>query len=188
MRVQELELENIMIENCSQISVIKKANESLLLEENRMWQKQLWNDKQNEVHGNKLRLYRLIKSEVTWQPETYLMSKRTRAERRTLAQLRSGALCLAIETGRYTRPKTPVENRLCQFCDKQCVENEIHFIIVCEFYSDLRYQVLQAAATKNPQFTNYSDTIKFQFLQMEFQQDLVKLTQKMFYRRRAAQK
>ena len=47
-------------------------------------------------------------------------------------------LTLAIETGRYAKPPVPVENRLCFACNKNCVENENHFLLDCPLYDDLR--------------------------------------------------
>ena len=43
---------------------------------------------------------------------------------------------LLIETGRYTRPKTPRENRLCVVCNE--LEDEHHAIFVCNLYNAIR--------------------------------------------------
>lgn len=43
-----------------------------------------------------------------------------------------------IERGRYTSPKMPVENRLCNFCTSEEVEDEFHFVMVCTLYQNLR--------------------------------------------------
>ncbi len=52
------------------------------------------------------------------------------------AKLRCGILPLHIETGRYTN--TELENRLCEFCEKNVIEDEKHFICSGSFYNDLR--------------------------------------------------
>ena len=57
-----------------------------------------------------------------------------RGHRRVLAKFRSCNLPLAIETGRYNRPKTPVIER----CHMDAIEDETHFLIDCEFYSDIK--------------------------------------------------
>ena len=62
-------------------------------------------------------------------------------ERRTMALLRSGALPIAIEIGRYSRLPTPVDDRLCDLCDMGVVENEKYFLVDCPLYSDLRYDL-----------------------------------------------
>ena len=49
-----------------------------------------------------------------------------------LAKLRIGVLPLAIETGRHSRPSTPLDQRLCKLCNiKYVLESEGHFLVVC---------------------------------------------------------
>ena len=76
----------------------------------------------------------------------------SRGHRRVLAKFRSCNLPLTIETGRYTRPKTPVFERLCKYCCTDSVEDETHFLVDCEFYSDLRYNLFQSAQSINDRF------------------------------------
>ena len=45
---------------------------------------------------------------------------------------------VAIETGRYTMPKTPVENRVCLFCNLNAIEDEYHVLMECENYNQER--------------------------------------------------
>jgi hypothetical protein len=45
---------------------------------------------------------------------------------------------LHIETGRYTRPITPVENRICSNCNSKSVEDEIHFLMYCPKFENHR--------------------------------------------------
>jgi hypothetical protein len=42
-----------------------------------------------------------------------------------------------------TRPKIPLNERKCIFCNKNSVEDEIHFLLDCDFYSDLRYALTE---------------------------------------------
>ena len=42
----------------------------------------------------------------------------------------------AIETGRYTRPKTPRNEKLCKIC--LVVEDEHHVIFICPLYNQIR--------------------------------------------------
>lgn len=85
------------------------------------WQSELFNDRGHQ-NGNKLRTYRLFKTNNF--AETYVLQIIPRSYRRTLALFRAGSLPLAIETGRYTRPPTALENRLCKFCSLNSVESE----------------------------------------------------------------
>jgi hypothetical protein len=44
---------------------------------------------------------------------------------------------LAIETGRYSKPKTPHNERFCKFCKDQ-VEDEFQVLLKCPKYNILR--------------------------------------------------
>ena len=65
----------------------------------------------------------------------------SRQERRILSNFRCGSLPLAIETGRYTVSKTPLHDRTCQFCTVNVLEDEMHFLLHCEFYTDIRFKL-----------------------------------------------
>ena len=97
----------------------------------------LFNDSNNNVNGNKLRTYRLYKTNV--KPEKYLKLQIPKRVRRIVALFCSGSLPLAIETGRYARPRIPVNDRLCEHCDMNEVESERHFMMVCPLYDDMRF-------------------------------------------------
>ena len=51
------------------------------------------------------------------ETEHYVKLNMSRDQRRILAKLRSCILPLEIEKGRYTRPKIPINERICKFCD-----------------------------------------------------------------------
>ena len=57
-------------------------------------------------------------------------------KRRCLAKFRIGSHKLKIETGRLTRPLTPLENRVCDHCFTT-IEDEFHFLMQCPKYSHL---------------------------------------------------
>ena len=58
---------------------------------------------------------------------SYVKNVFNRQHRRILSNFRSGCLPLAVETGRYTRPKIPLNERKCIFCNNNSFEDEIHF-------------------------------------------------------------
>ncbi len=58
--------------------------------------------------------------------------------RKSISRIRCSNHSLAIEKGRHTNPKTPREDRLCQLCDQQVIEDEEHFLLNCPVYTDLR--------------------------------------------------
>ena len=57
-------------------------------------------------------------------------------QRSLIAQLRFGILPLRIETGRYINLK--VEERICQQCDSEDTEDEMHFLFSCDLYVNER--------------------------------------------------
>ena len=97
-------------------------------------------------------MYRLYKTDLI--AETYVKLNMERSHRRILAKFRSGSLPLQVETGRYKKPKVPLENRICKFCSDNTVEDEMHFLISCDFYSDLRRPLFDKARSCNTDFQN----------------------------------
>ena len=57
--------------------------------------------------------------------EPYLYLVKESKYRIEISRLRASSHVLEIERGRYTRPKTPITERLCPFCN--VVEDEQHF-------------------------------------------------------------
>ena len=56
---------------------------------------------------------------------------------------------LHIETGRYTRPITPVENRICSNCNSKSVEDEIHFLMYCPKFENHRRELFSNVLNYN---------------------------------------
>ena len=59
--------------------------------------------------------------------ENYLFRVKKYEYRTARAKLGSSSHILAIETGRHSRLKLKVHERLCQVC--QCIEDEMHLMI-----------------------------------------------------------
>ena len=87
--------------------------------------------------GSKLRTYAKIKT--SWGVESYLLGNRLSwKQKRLVAKFRLSNHCLRIETGRHCRPRLPPEQRTCEACTTHSVECEIHFLIGCPRYANLR--------------------------------------------------
>ena len=84
----------------------------------------------------KFRTYRLKKD---YGPEPYVTQNVSKSQRSFCAQLHSGTLPLALETGRFVG--TPEEDRLCLLCDLEEIENEVHFLFYCPLYDELRHRL-----------------------------------------------
>jgi len=167
--------------SAAQLVLIKKH---LFQMDETAWFSELWNDN-NNGNGNKLRTYRLCKKDLA--PEQYVLSKFiNRNARKSLARLRSGSLPLNIETLRYSRPPVPLNDRICPFCC-DCVESEVHFLIDCNVYNDLRYDVLNYMNVHVTNFRNLTSTDKFMNVIncVDNCQVLCNMVDKMFQRRLA---
>ena len=77
---------------------------------------------------NKLKSYASFKT--TFSMENYVSSLPL-SKRRSFTKLRASSQCLAIETGRYTRPITPRSQRFCNHCTQNVLGDEMHFILSC---------------------------------------------------------
>ena len=75
--------------------------------------------------------------EFNYDPEPYVTHNVSKSQRSFCAQLHSGTLPLALETGRFIG--TPEEDRKCLVCDLGDIENEIHFLFYCPLYDELRH-------------------------------------------------
>ena len=82
----------------------------------------------------KLRTY--IKFKQEYKMEKYISFNFTKYERSLCAQFRSGILPLRIEVGRYRQEQ--VEERICDFCPMNEIEDEEHFIFDCPLYAEER--------------------------------------------------
>jgi hypothetical protein len=109
------------------------------------WKHSLQNDP--NPSGGKLSTFRTFKTSFGF--EQYLSEVKNDSHRRSLAKLRCSNHKLAIETGRYTRPLTPRNDRLCQLCHSGEVEDEGHFLLSCHFYSDLRSSLISPHLNSN---------------------------------------
>ena len=66
------------------------------------------------------------------------------------------------------RQRHPSE-RLCTLCNTGLCEDEIHFLLVCPLYKDLRYMLLDPSSQNNHDFSSMSNFEKMLFL-MQFHQ------------------
>ena len=65
---------------------------------------------------------------------------------------------IAIETGRWRGME--LQNRVCEICGNGDVEDEMHFLLKCAVYDDLRLDVFEKCQTKNDMFLQLNDTEK----------------------------
>ena len=130
----------------------------------------------------KLRYYNMIKSGI--DIEEYLFYKIPKYHRSLFAQLRAGILPLNIETGRYKNVE--LSERLCTLCDDNLVEDEVHFLCCCRFYSDLRDTLYNHAREANPEFDSLDMLDKYVYLMSDLQKDTIAFVYQSVMRRKSA--
>ena len=94
----------------------------------------------------KLRFFDIFK--VGYRSEHYVNTLTNRSHRSLLAQLRLGILPLRIETGRYE--DIPIEYRFCLYCNQNCIESEFHFMLYCDKYNEIRYELFNNVRPEYP--------------------------------------
>jgi len=68
----------------------------------------------------------------------FLNTIKNTSRKKAVNKYRLGNHRLRIETGRHTVPKTSENLIICPFCHLNEVENELHFVLSCHFYDNLR--------------------------------------------------
>jgi len=97
----------------------------------------------DSLKNPKLRTYRHFKLEFRIEP--YLNSNFSKAVYSSIARLRLGSHNLNIELGRHKRPLVPAEERICEKCDLNEIEDEFHCVMVCKKWTDLRQNLIMTA-------------------------------------------
>ena len=105
-------------------------------------------EKWKEQVFTKPKLCTYVNIKDTFVPEKYVTMNLSQQQRSILAQLRIGILPLVIETGRFINVKR--EDRICTLCTDNCIEDEIHFTLVCPFYNDVRKRFLEQIKSFQP--------------------------------------
>ena len=130
----------------SWISIIRRLCTMFNLDNMKTDMSQLYKDKWENLmrafstdKDSKLRSY--VKFKKNFCIENYILQFPLNL-RKNLTKLRISAHNLAIETGRFTKPKkTPIEKRICFNCN--IIEDEFHFIFGCEMYETERSNLLK---------------------------------------------
>ena len=97
-------------------------------------------------HSQKLNFYYKIKT--NYSPSAYLDLTRKNPSRKTLVKLRISSHKLRIETGRYDN--IPREERLCNLCNCNRIEDETHFSLDCPSFSSIRDMFFSKLEPKIP--------------------------------------
>ena len=126
---------------------------------------------------SKLKVLNLLKTLPGTEP--YLTEVTNSKHRSAMTKLRLSSHRLEIETGRYTKPKTDREERFCAFCKfkgKKVVEDEIHFLLACPMYDEIRENLLPSQ-----KLNNHVWATEEKFVQIMSDFDNIKATAKYIY-------
>ena len=123
--------------------------------------KRKWGHMLEDIAKNPLlRTYITLKSEFKIEP--FLCKIKNPKYRVAIAKLRASSHTLEIERGRHSKPKTPVNNRLCYFC--KLLEDEPHFLITCPAYHDERQILMSHVSSLYPRILEMDEQEAFIFL------------------------
>ena len=141
------------------------------------WYKRLFDDKQTE-HGNKLRNYRTYKNKFI--KEEYLNTIQLKEHRGSIARLRLSCHKLHIETGRFAKKESKLlpSERLCKLCNINECEDEFHFVIKCNLYSEKRNVLMVKLKELYPHVNTLVDTELFIWLMANLDSKVISLLSK----------
>ena len=105
-------------------------------------------------HSFQAKIKNFCKIQIRNKTELYVSSPLPKSKRSLLSQFRCGILPLATETGRYQQ--IPSNERYCTICDENAIEDEIHFLCTCIFYSKLRDTLFHNINSIKPTVVNIS--------------------------------
>ena len=132
---------------------IKKITRQLFVQK---WMSDLHNVSENPS----LRTYNLFKTDFSCEP--YLSNINKTKHLIAFTRFRAGSHTLEIERGRYSNPRTPINERLCVKCRE--IEDEQHFLMRCSMYKQGRIELFDKTATLYSSFQQLSDQEQFIFL------------------------
>jgi hypothetical protein len=107
----------------------------------------MWCDKELE-EKRKLRYYKdAINPNI--EDQNYLSVLPSVKKKISIDKIRTNSHEIHSETGRWSIPKTPWDERVCHFCDTKKVEDEKHFLLDCPAYTHIRSHFQNIDQTTN---------------------------------------
>ena len=90
-----------------------------------------------------------------------------------MARFRVSSHNLKIEIGRHNKPKTPIEERKCDKCNSDEIEDELHCLIICSKNITPRTELFLKAAQIIPDFGNLNNVEQFKALMSNKEPELI---------------
>ena len=145
---------------CTQLNINKQSVDiknpsTFLCKAEKNLSKHLKNHQLNLIRTNKkLKFYSIFKNETN--DSEFINHIQNPEHRRVASKFRIGNNNLKIETGRLAIPKSPEDLRICDHCNLNSAENELHILFHCDLYNDLRKTLFTKINDRNALFTNYN--------------------------------
>ena len=154
--------ENLNLTKAQVNSISQLVQQRIHDHEIQQWYSEIHDDNKKQVNQqNKLRTFRKFKT--IYQREDYLKEVKNIRHRVTLTKLRISDHRLKVETGRYTRPYTELERRVCEQCNDG-IEDEAHFLLSCPKYNEERqtiFDLVKSRSKTNLLELNNEERLKF---------------------------
>jgi hypothetical protein len=108
--------------------------------------------------------YKQLQKEYKLQP--YIENIRTVPHKICISKLRLGCHWLRIQTGKYENNggPIPVEERFCQQCLNNQIEDEKHLVLHCKSLEDIRKTYFESITQKDPSFLLLNDDDRAEYL------------------------
>ena len=137
-------------------SVIRETTTRLQNKYSEYWKNEIFSSSRPEFFSK-------IKENFVEEP--FLNEVKNYDVKRNFFKFRTSNHSLFIETGRYCRPILPREKRICKFCKNDEIEDELHLLLKCSLYADLReifFQKIARILDFNPD--DQSNTLNMMFI------------------------
>ena len=134
-------------------------------------------DLQNVALNPSLRTYNLFKKNFVTEPYLSLIKKPKYLI--AFSRFRAGSHILEVERGRYTNPRTPINQRLCIICQE--LEDELHFLIECRIYENERTLLFNKIYAVYPFLFELDRREKFTFMMSNTNEKVLSWVGKFIY-------
>ena len=115
---------------------------------------QIWSD----IISNDRKLKYFYSNYKDWGTEDYLGTLSTFKLRQALSKLRLSSHLLAIETGRWKNQER--NERTCELCNSKDIEDEYHFVLICNKLQKIRKKFIPRYYTHRPSVAKFCDLMK----------------------------
>ena len=139
----------------------------------------MFTDIRDNTKYPKLRTYKTFKTDSRIEP--YLMHNLPKSVYTNIARFRLSSHNLNIELGRHKRPYVPACERICEKCNLNLVDDELHCLMICTKWNDLRVKLFEVACRLINGFLVLSQSEQFHQIMTSKELDLIFALGKFLY-------